>query len=1109
MDATTYPKRLIEVDLPIREISAQARSEKLIRKGHTSTVHLWWARRPLAACRALLCAALWPDPADEHCPQSFRDTAARALCDFAEEVRTQKELAELCATRWARWNRTTPKTLKANDPPAWLELRQALLDFIADFSNWHASTLSAFVDTASALTVGAHAALEPNGEPRPLVVDPFAGGGSIPLEAIRVGADAFASDLNAVAVTLERVLLEFIPRHGRVLAEEFRRAAGIVRQRAIKRLARFYPKDKDGGIPLLYLAARVIHCEGPGCGVELPLLRSFWLVKKAKKGIALRIVKRSKPKAIHFEIYEGAKTTEVPQGTVRGGAATCPLCGFTTPKERVRAQLGDSRGGASTARLVAVATTKPGQVGRRYRLAEQEDVDAFKAAAEALGKWVDECKRTGTISPVPDENIPVEKVWKNNPIRVHLYGNRTWGDLFSARQALALATFAEEIRTSIQDARFESPDLQRAVATLLAVALDRVVVRCTANCVWDATSECIMQIFNQGQALPARWEFAEMNPTADDGSGWETSVEYISDVIEQWPHVHGSATVHVGSAAQHPLPDDAASLLFTDPPYYDAVPYAKLSDFFYVWLKRVLRPVEPALFGPELTEKLEECVVDPATLDAGGSVKDSAFFEAKMTVALAEGRRIVKPNGLGVVVFAHKSTAGWEAQLKAMLDAGWTITASWPIDTESENRLRAQNAAALASSVHLVCRPRENADGTPSTEVGTWRAVLSELPGRLHEWMPRLAQEGVVGADAIFACLGPALEIFSRYARVEKASGDAVALREYLEQVWAAVAREALSMIFEGADASGLEEDARLTAMWLWTLGAGAHSILGDRDELKLDEAQVKTLKENVAKAKSYLREAVWQSYKYIFLLDDGNQLRRIDLGKIHSSTAPSIADLIVGRLRQEDLLTDAVSLNTLVRNWPPALPEWSTKALRDAFYASPKFPRLSNPDIVKATIARGVTDGQLAYAGKRGDKYEPFVFRKATTSAEIEIGDDVVVLRKEDAEKIQLAIEAGKPATVSSIPSPGPKPASTAGAVSPPPPSVRSIAAFRWEGDVPWQKWSQFYSKVFSRFSTKGLKLRVLVEVAPMGGVSEQEAQETRTALRELGLADDLKPRD
>jgi hypothetical protein len=216
-----------------------------------------------------------------------------------------------------------------------------------------------------------------------------------------------------------------------------------------------------------------------------------------------------------------------------------------------------------------------------------------------------------------------------------------------------------------------------------------------------------------------------------------------------------------------------------------------------------------------------------------------------------------------------------------------------------------------------------------------------------------------------------------------------------------------------------------------------------------------------------------------------------------------------VSRLRQEDLLTDAVSLNTLVRNWPPALPEWSTKALRDAFYASPKFPRLSNPDVIKTTIARGVTDGQLAYAGKRGDQYQPFVFRKATSANEIEMGDHVVVLRKDDAEKVQAAIDAGKPPKPSSIPPPEqPMLPGTGGATSsPPPPSVssRSTTRLRWEGDVPWQKWSQFYSKVFSRFSTKGLRLRVVVEVVPMGGISDQEVQETRTALKELGLADEL----
>src|SRR5712692_5885461 len=192
-----------------------------------------------------------------------------------------------------------------------------------------------------------------------------------------------------------------------------------------------------------------------------------------------------------------------------------------------------------------------------------------------------------------------------------------------------------------------------------------------------------------------------------------------------------------------------------------------------------------------------------------------------MTKAMSESRRFLRPDGISIVVFAHKSTAGWEAQLQAMVDAGWIMTGSWPIDTEMGTRLRAQGQARLASSVHLVCRPRENPDGSVRTdEIGDWRDVLQELPRRIHAWMPRLAEEGVVGADAIFACLGPALEIFSRYSRVEKASGAQIVLEEYLEEVWGAVAREAMTRIFKDGDATGFEEDARLTAIWFWVMKA-------------------------------------------------------------------------------------------------------------------------------------------------------------------------------------------------------------------------------------------------------------------------------------------------
>ena len=234
------------------------------------------------------------------------------------------------------------------------------------------------------------------------------------------------------------------------------------------------------------------------------------------------------------------------------------------------------------------------------------------------------------------------------------------------------------------------------------------------------------------------------------------------------------------------------------------------------------------MFTSDHAPKDEECIVDEI------KGKDKDYFERTMQQAMSEGRRILIPNGIGTVVFANKSTAGWEAQLQAMVDAGWIITGSWPIDTEWSTRLRGHNSAALASSIHLVCRPRENLDGSLRTEdVGDWGAVLKELPPRIREWMARLTTENVVGADAIFACLGPALEIYSRYARVEKVSGEEVTLGEYLEHVWATVSREALSTIFEGADTEGFEPDARLTAMWLWTLSAGNGNGNGNGDEAK------------------------------------------------------------------------------------------------------------------------------------------------------------------------------------------------------------------------------------------------------------------------------------
>ncbi len=327
-------------------------------------------------------------------------------------------------------------------------------------------------------------------------------------------------------------------------------------------------------------------------------------------------------------------------------------------------------------------------------------------------------------------------------------------------------------------------------------------------------------------------DFGEINPLAGAGGSPESAIRRTRACLRDLAGTFTtSATVGQNSATAHPLPDDSVDVLFTDPPYYNAIPYADLMDFFYVWLRRSIGRFYPDLFSSRLTPKDDELCEMSGWDPVRYGHKDKQFFEEKMTDAMREARRVVKPHGIGICVFAHKSTAGWEAMLKSLIDAGWIITASWPIDTEMGTRLRAMNSAALASSIHIVMRPRERADGSPTLDdVGDWRKVLAELPPRIHEWMPRLAEEGVVGADAIFSCLGPALEIFSRYSSVEKASGEEVSLGEYLEEVWAAVSREALSMIFEGADASGFEEDARLTAMWLWTLHTAANGE-GERDD--------------------------------------------------------------------------------------------------------------------------------------------------------------------------------------------------------------------------------------------------------------------------------------
>jgi putative DNA methylase len=820
-------KRLAEVDFPIAVVSKHAAREKSIRHGHPSTLHLWWARRPLAACRAMLMALLLPDPADPHCPEQFK-------------VEARKLLAPI------------PVALEPDDDG----LRSALLKFIGDFSNWDLSNNSLYLETARSLVKAAH------GEETPLVVDPFAGGGSIPLEALRLGCDAFASDLNPVACLILKVMLEDIPRWGRQkvkvtrqngeeveangLAEALRIVGKDIKEKAEHELKEFYPDDPDGSKPIAYLWARTVKCESPNCGAEIPLMRSFWLCKKAnrKRALRLKIVRPdSGPPCVEFEIFEPKSDKEVREGTVARARATCPCCGAVLPPERVRAQLAEQRGGADVifepspfgrgqgeaiprriggARMLAVVTHNPNIQGRDYRLPTERDYLAVWKAQKRLKEILDAWERGGKkgLCPVPDEPLPKEREKGSSGFRVLLYGMKAFSELFTKRQQIVLHTIAiNEINNDLK---------------LPPLYLSKVVRHCNSVCFWHKGSETIAGAFGR-QALPMCWDFPEYNPANQFAGGIGDS---INDFMEALQYIESLSLkigqVQAADALKSPLPNDSVSIWFTDPPYYDAIAYSDLSDFFLVWLKRAANMMNFAEDSLQLIDGLSpkdrELIQDPGR-KFQGRPKEKIFYESSMALAFIEGQRVLKNEGLGCVVFAHKTTEGWEALLTALIQGGLTITSSWPIVTERGARLLARDTAALNTSVHLVCRPRPH-----DAPVGDWSNVIKELPSRVGTWMERLQGEGIRGADLVFACIGPALEIYSRYSKVVDAEdreiplgGDPMAVephkRGYLAYVWEAVGRAALEQVLGASEAEArnsasgaLEEDARLTALFLWTL---------------------------------------------------------------------------------------------------------------------------------------------------------------------------------------------------------------------------------------------------------------------------------------------------
>jgi putative DNA methylase len=814
-------KRFIEYDLPLAEISEESAREKNIRHGHPSTLHIWWARRPLASSRATAFAALIDDPGEDH-PQE------------REEIRR----------------------------------------LIQEISPWEAVKDG----NSEAIERAREMILQQYGRP-PRVLDPFAGGGSIPLEALRLGCETYASDYNPVAVFIEKATLEWPQKFGievelpaemlsadytdyaeqsvksaqsvdqsvdqsadqstlwgeqetvkvNLLAYLVEKWAKIILEEARAEIGRFYPPDPDGWIPVAHLWARTIPCQNPDCGAEIPLIRQFWLCKKTGKRTAYRPVVDKESKCIAFELLKDAQDirragVDPSKGTVSQANARCPVCGQVTDSKDVRSLASESQMGQ---RMVVLVLHHPDRVGKKHRLATERDMFLYERATayleEKLANW------PYLDSPLPDETINPKRPSPNARGLSGLtrYSLNRFSNLFNARQQLALVTFLEKLRgnyewirqdceklTRVSPVIVEPKGLAEAVMGYLAVLLDTLAEHNSSICRWIPQNEAFGYTFGR-QALPMMWDYPENNPFSGIGGDWLGSIQWVDKFLSLHSTSsmgHGltqSSRVIRSSATTLPIPDDTFDAVLADPPYYDNIPYADLSDFFYVWLKRSLGEVLPHLFSTPLTPKADEAVMQTSRQDSLSEAK--LFFETMLSQAFGEMHRVLKPGGIAVIVYAHKTTEGWETMLNALVDAKFVVTGSWPVHTEKRGRLVAARAAALASSIYMVCRK------IAREPLGFWSELQPRIRERVEEKMAQFWREGIAGGDFFISAIGPGMEEYSRYERVERYSGEPVGTGELLGYIREVSTDFLVHRLLRDASSEEIDSEAQFYLTYRWT----------------------------------------------------------------------------------------------------------------------------------------------------------------------------------------------------------------------------------------------------------------------------------------------------
>ncbi|NKZ77520.1 DUF1156 domain-containing protein [Rhodococcus hoagii] len=789
---STPKRKLIEVGIPLKVINEESAREKSIRHGHPSTLHLWWARRPLAAARAVLFAQLVDDPSSH--PDRFPTEEAVT----AERARLHKLIEKL-----VEWENSNDEKL----------LAQAHAEIMA-------ST---------------------DGNPPP-ILDPFAGGGTIPLEAQRLGLEAHASDLNPVAVLINKALIEIPPKftgqppvypgvaqsqlrpwpRATGLAEDVRRYGQWMRDEAEKRIGHLYPKatlaDGSPATVIAWIWARTVTCPNPACGIAMPLVRSWWLGKK--EGKKAYIIPTVVDGTVHFAIGHDPKTapTTETDGTVGRTGATCIGCGAAVELKYIRAE---GRAGRMGTQLMA--TVAEGNRARIYLEPTPEH--------EAVAK-------IERPNDAPDGEIPPQAP----SFRVQAYGFTEYSALFTARQLTALTTLSDLVAEAREHVHADAlsaglPEGDRlevggreaaayadAIATYLGFVISRLTDYQCSLTTWASNPqmEILRNLFAR-QAIPMAWDFAEGNLFADSSGTHVRMTDAVSKAIDQLPATdRGVATQLDAQSAP-----SSGFLISTDPPYYDNIGYSDLSDFFYVWLRRALRPIHPNLLSTMLVPKSEELVANPYR--HGGKDGAHKFFEEGFREVFRRARESALPDYPITVYYAFKqsetteggeASTGWETLLEGMIRSGWSVTATWPLRSERSGRMISVGTNALASSILLALRPRP--EDAPRTDRRRFIATLkAELPAALKE----LQQGAIAPVDMPQAAIGPGMAVFSRYSAVLEDDGSKMRVRAALARI-----NEVLDEVLAEQEGD-FDPDTRFAIAWFRQYGFDAGTY-GDADNI-------------------------------------------------------------------------------------------------------------------------------------------------------------------------------------------------------------------------------------------------------------------------------------